>query len=101
VGPGLGGQQPQQAPRGAVQVALLTMTDPLLATATAAYDAAGDLTSQTDRLGRRRDFTYDPAGRLTNETGYDNTSPVVALDAGGRRRRLLCRRRRLQRRHGV
>jgi hypothetical protein len=33
-----------------------------------ASDAAGRLTSQTDRLGRRKDFSYDNANRLTGVT---------------------------------
>src|SRR5262249_53331396 len=42
-------------------------TDPAGKSSTVAYDAAGRMTSQTDRLGRRKDFTYDDDNRQTGE----------------------------------
>src|SRR5262249_12015128 len=39
---------------------------------TFAYDANGNLTSATDRLGRRIDYAYDVLNRRTTETWFDS-----------------------------
>src|SRR5262249_21230090 len=54
-------------------------TDPLNHSATFAYDAAGRMTSTTDRNSRRRDFTYDNANQKTGETWVASGSTTNLL----------------------
>ncbi len=49
-----------------------------------AYDAASEMTSQTDRNGRRRDFTYDALGRATQELWFDSSGTQVATITSSR-----------------
>src|SRR5262249_51356151 len=53
--------------------------DPLNHSGTYAYDAGDRLTSETDRNGRRIDFTYDDLDRLTNENWIVSGSSVNRL----------------------
>ena len=58
-------------------------------TTTFAYDAAGQLSRETDRLGRMRDFDYDLTGHKNSEVWLNNAGATLQLqtwtyDAAGR-----------------
>lgn len=52
-------------------------TDPQLKDRTYGYDAAGNLTSQTDRLGQTRLFTYDNLNRVQHEDWLNSSAAVT------------------------
>src|SRR5262249_48557887 len=51
------------------------------------YDAAGNLTGKTDRLGRVTEYVYDPLNRLISENWLDGEDVIHSFsytyDAGG------------------
>jgi len=54
-------------------------TNELSATRSYGYDAASNLTSQTDRNGRVTNFTYDGLNRLTAELWKNGGSTIRTL----------------------
>lgn len=62
---------------------LAGVRDPLGATTSFEYDAAGRKTASVDAQGRRTAYAYDLLGRLASTTYPDGTSETRAYDANG------------------
>lgn len=62
---------------------VLTTTNPDGGVIRATYDAAGNVASMTDTLGRRTQYTYDALNRLIKTTYEDGTSTQSTYDAAG------------------
>ena len=52
-------------------------------TAAMAYDSLNNLTSLTDSLGNRTEYTYDPLGRLSKVTYPDGSTQEYSYDSAG------------------
>ncbi len=61
-----------------------TVTDPLGHVSTTTYNAAGDLTNETNPLGQTTSYAYDSAGRLLTTTDPTGAVTTNTYDTSGR-----------------
>jgi RHS repeat-associated protein len=68
---------------------LASRKDPLLKVESYTYDAAGNLTTFTDRRGKSTSYIYDTLDRRTKATYADNSTTTYTYDKGDRPTQLV------------